>query len=132
MSILTLSLPFPPSSNHAYAHCIRWKKGKPIAIRYLDGRAKAWIEEASPFLDGIEPIATRVKMTFEFEQPTVRDRDVGNFEKLITDLLVKKGILKDDSYQYVQQITLRWLDRKGKNVHITIEEADSQDFLPKK
>ncbi len=115
MSIVTFSLPFPPSVNTAYP-----TSGK---RRIKSSQLKAWIKEASISLIGIKPIKERVKITYEYDLPDLRLRDVANYEKVVTDLLVAKGTLQDDNFRYIKEITCRWSDKKGNIVYVLIESA---------
>ncbi len=113
--MLTFSLPFPPSANTAYPTF----KGR----RIKSARLKAWIKEASIGLVGVKPVEGRVKLLYEYDTPDLRQRDVGNYEKVVTDLLVSSGILQEDNFRYVKEITLRWSDQKGDAVRISIDSA---------
>jgi len=113
--MLTFSLPFPPSSNTAYPTY----NGR----RIKSAKLLAWIREASISLVGIKPVEGRAILTYTFDLPDLRLRDVGNYEKVVTDLLVQRGILPDDNFRYVKEIVLRWSDKKGDTVQVQVEDA---------
>ncbi len=114
MNRLTLLLPFPPSVNCLYAGKKR---------RYKSDRYKAWIKEASLYINAAQPIEGRVDILYEFDIPNKVPRDADNYAKAVTDLLVSQGVIKDDSYKFVRQVTCRWSDKRGKEFRVTIESA---------
>jgi len=114
MSRLTLLLPFPPSVNCLYAGKKR---------RYKSDRYKAWIEEAALCINAAQPIEGRVDLLYMYDHPDNRERDVENYIKAVTDLLVSQGVLHNDNRPFIRGITARWTDKKGDVVNITIEDA---------
>jgi len=88
----SFSLPFPPSVNGLYA-------GK--ARRYKSPKYKAWIAEAGLKLNLQTPYHQTIEgecvVVINLVRPDKRQRDVANYEKAVSDLLVACGILKDDS-----------------------------------
>jgi crossover junction endodeoxyribonuclease RusA len=47
-----------------------------------------------------------VTVVYTFARPDKRKRDLGNLEKAVSDILVKMGVIQDDSF--IQKITLQW------------------------
>lgn len=98
MSAVTFTLPFPPSVNGLFA-------GK--ARRYASPVYKAWKAAARPFVPaGL--IAGPYTLDLLFDRPDRRARDLGNLEKAVSDLIVERGLVIDDSC--CQRITLAWSD----------------------
>jgi crossover junction endodeoxyribonuclease RusA len=95
---VSFDLPFPPSVNGLFA-------GK--ARRYASPAYKAWKAAARPFVPaGL--IAGPYTLDLLFDRPDRRARDLGNLEKAVSDLIVERGLVIDDSC--CQRITLAWSD----------------------
>lgn len=90
-----LTLPFPPSVNSLY------DGGKNTNRRFISDRYKRWQDDAYYALLGQRNRNHRhkepVQITYSFTRPDKRARDVFNYEKAVSDFLVKHGILADDS-----------------------------------
>jgi len=98
VSAVSFDLPFPPSTNGLFA-------GK--ARRYLSAGYKAWKAAAGPRVPaGL--IAGPYSLDLIFDRPDRRARDLGNLEKAVSDLIVERGLVIDDSC--CQRITLSWSD----------------------
>jgi len=112
MSAVSFTLPFPPSTNGLFA-------GK--ARRYLSAGYKAWKAVAGPQVPaGL--IAGPYTLDLVFDRPDRRARDLGNCEKAVSDLLVERGLVIDDSC--CQRITLAWSDEPPKRdsvVRVTVK-----------
>lgn len=87
---LTLSLPFPPSSNMAYPTV---KRGNKI-VRVKSERLNEWIKKC-PELDVVFDGECTVSYRMYF--PDDRVRDGQSYMKVSLDYLVKQGVLKDDN-----------------------------------
>jgi crossover junction endodeoxyribonuclease RusA len=98
VSALTFTLPFPPSVNGLFS-------GK--ARRYASPAYKAWKAAARPHVPG-GLIAGPYSLDLVFDRPDRRARDLGNLEKAVSDLIVERGLVIDDSC--CQRITLSWSD----------------------
>ena len=68
----------------------------------------------------VSPYGVLQKALYEFGRPDKRRRDVANYEKAVSDILVTAGVIEDDSL--IEEITLRWADVEG--VEVTITEYD--------
>ncbi len=91
MTCFTFTCPIPPSVNEAYANV---EKGGRIKSRAV----KQWEKDACWFIKPPKktmstPITAIYRMTFKDN----RRRDVANFEKVLTDFLVKRKVMVDDS-----------------------------------
>jgi len=64
----------------------------------------------------------KVQVRYQFKRPDKRIRDLGNLEKATSDLLVKAGVIDDDSD--IDSLWLFWAVKpNAEPVEITIEEA---------
>ncbi len=112
---VTLFLPIPPSLNNAYVNVPG--KGRVRSKAY-----NAWIEEAGWRLKiqrqanpEVFKGAVVIDLTVERRRKGVGDLD--NFIKPCLDLLVKHGVIEDDSH--VQEITARW----GEKTTVRVSEC---------
>lgn len=105
-------LPFPPSVNGLFA-------GK--SRRYASKGYNAWKEEARPFVPSVL-VAGPYSLSLIFDRPDRRARDLGNLEKAVSDLIVERGVVIDDSC--CERIVLAWSDappQRESRVHVTVE-----------
>lgn len=118
MSTASFALPFPPSVNGLFA-------GK--ARRYASPAYKAWKAAARPFVPAVL-IAGPYTLELIFDRPDRRARDLGNLEKAVSDLIVERGLVIDDSC--CQRITLAWSDeppQRESRVHVTVKSHSKGD-----
>ena len=113
-------VPYPPSVNSMYFN-LPPKNGK------QRGRAKskaytAWLGDAGYILNQqyIAPRKGRVRITYMVNRPDKVIRDLSNLVKPLEDLLVRHGLIEDDSL--VDEFTMRW-DGHGELVFINIESV---------
>lgn len=100
--MVSFDLPFPPSVNNLFAGKTR---------RYASKAYKAWKAAAAPCVPaGL--IAGPYTLDLLFDRPDRRARDLGNLEKAVSDLLVERGLVIDDSC--CERITLAWSDAPPK------------------
>jgi crossover junction endodeoxyribonuclease RusA len=115
-----LRLPFPPSVNSLY------DGGRNTKRRFISDTYRAWLEHAGYALltqpDRKHRHAGPVQVTYTFCPPDKRNRDVFNYEKAVSDLLVKHEIIEDDSL--IRRGVVQWANRPD-GVTILI-----QDMLP--
>ena len=93
MASAVLVLPFPPSVNALYAHDRKTNR------RFIAKRYAAWKGEAGFALAQQKPLPRfpgKIYVTMRFGRPDRRRRDVANFEKAVSDLLVSAGVIVDD------------------------------------
>lgn len=104
-------LPFPPTTNNLFA-------GK--ARRFPSRAYKDWKAEAWRALQRQLPIAAfdaPVEIVMRLGRPDNRRRDIANYEKAVSDLLVSAGILADDSL--IERLVMEWArDVRGVQVEI--------------
>lgn len=115
----TLTLPFPPGVNNLYFNV-------PRVGRVMSERYKAWQREA--LTAHREQLAGHVagsfRLTFSFDRPDYRRRDLDGLLKAPIDFLVKAGVVEDD--HLCQAISLSWSKvpaAKPGAVHVTVEAA---------
>lgn len=110
-------LPRPPSVNACYAQA-----GK----RRIKSKAyNKWIDDANySLLTGGRKIMSDkfidppYAIIYSFDVPDKRIRDCANFEKPLSDFLVKLGCIKDDSL--IKHNHQYWNDKPGNSVTISI------------
>jgi len=90
-------LPFPPSVNDMYV------KGRIISDDY-----RAWLNEAGYRLNRQKPQLFQPRAVVTIDLDMKRKGDCDNRAKPVLDLLVKGGVLKNDSKKYVQRVSIGW------------------------
>ena len=130
MTALVLRLPLPPPLSACFKNAQRQKRinGK---LRKWSGRVKTaryidWIAEAVLAVTAqCGPLVARANFTsevhvdYQFGKPDRRRQDAFNREKAVSDLLVRVGILADDSL--ISDGRCRWAKVEG--VVVTIWPA---------
>jgi crossover junction endodeoxyribonuclease RusA len=98
-----ITLPYPPPISACFTNARG--KGRVATPRY-----KAWTEESLWSLKAQKPrqFAGEVSIYVGLVAPDKRIRDAGNCDKAIMDVLVKAGVIKDDSNRYVKRVTYEW------------------------
>lgn len=119
--MIKLELPFPPSVNAAYANGGN-KRGRHKTAKYID-----WIKLASTKVkeghrQGLGPYSIQIAL----ESPDKRHRDLGNFEKAVSDFLVMHSIVKDDSY--CRRLTMYWAESLPAPCVVLIQEASEEEL----
>lgn len=105
--MIKLTLPIPISVNDAYLN-VKNKWSPKARGRALTKDAQNWKEAAiialmryrKPFIEG----KPRYDITYRFIFGTEHRRDIANYEKILTDLLVERKFILDDSY--IERIVL--------------------------
>jgi crossover junction endodeoxyribonuclease RusA len=97
--MIRLSLPFPPSVNNLYAN---GKRGRYKSPSYMAWCAEASIGVKDSHRQGIEAYSLAICL----RRPDKRQRDLGNYEKAVSDLLVAHGVIADDSG--CERLTMQW------------------------
>ena len=91
-------LPYPPHANNLY---FTFRNRRVKSSRY-----RKWIEDAAfsvrPWRAFYGPVALLIQLGL----PDRRKRDIDGAAKACIDLLVREGIITDDSWQYVKRITI--------------------------
>ncbi len=122
--MIRLELPWPPSSNNAYS-VVRGRKILSAAGRaYHAAVATLILLAGSPKMDATN--GGRLAATLELYPPDNRRRDVMNCEKLVTDSVVKAGVIPDDCL--IDRYTvIRRCVNKGGRVVLTIEPYEGDE-----
>lgn len=97
-------LPFPPSVNGMY-------KNVPGKGRVKSDGYKAWTTEAlwGLKIQGVKPVAGEVSIWIGLVAPSKHAMDCSNRIKSVEDILVKGGIIPDDSNKHVRRVSAEWL-----------------------
>lgn len=99
-----ISLPFPPPLSACFtnAKCV----GRVATPLY-----KAWQTEALWMIKAQKPqtFTGEVSISVGLVAPDKRARDAGNTDKAVMDILVKAGVIVDDSNRYVRRVSYEWL-----------------------
>lgn len=99
--MIRLHLPFPPSVNSAYANGGN-KRGRHKTEAYT-----AWEQFASIGIkDSHRQGLGAYSLSICLQRPDKRQRDLGNYEKAVSDFLVMHGIVKDD--HLCQRLLMTW------------------------
>lgn len=112
--MIVLDLPMPISVNAMFAD------GK--TRRFKSQRYADWIAEAGYALRSqrAPQIKGQVHLSYLLQEGLdKRRRDLGNFEKGVTDLLVSHGVIEADDGRIVREITLRW-SKMVQGIRVTI------------
>lgn len=113
----TTVLPVPPSANMLYPQ----GKGR---RRFKSAAYKTWQQEAALALKHqIRPLEGSLYARYEFHFPDRRIRDLPNFEKALSDFLVFRGVLIDDSQIDHMELIRKPVSLKS-GVHITIQRMN--------
>ena len=96
-----LVLPMPPSVNSAYANGGN-KRGRHKTPAYVAWERLAGTCVKDSHRAGLGPYSLAICL----RRPDKRGRDLGNYEKVISDLLVAHGVVKDD--QHCERLTMQW------------------------
>jgi len=113
---IKFEIPFlPPSVNQCYA--TNWNTRR----RFKTAPYKAFIERMAVSMPSEikmllmvnkHVFESAIEIEYNFYFPDNRRRDVGNYEKTLTDTLVNMGFMKDDSL--IERIVLEKYIDKGK------------------
>jgi hypothetical protein len=112
--ILDFTLPFPVSVNAMYAD---GKTRRHKSQRYCD-----WLLEAGYVLNRLKlpQIKGQYQIHYAFQEgKDWRERDAFNYEKGVTDLLVKHGVVEGDSNKFLRRGSVEW-DKSVVGVRVTI------------
>ena len=101
--MIRLELPFPVPLSACFTNV----KGRG---RVTTARYKAWTETSLWLIKSqrVKPVDGPVSIYVRLVAPDKRHRDAGNCDKAVCDVLVKAGIIQDDSNRYVRRLTYEW------------------------
>ena len=117
---MIFTLPYPPSVNNLFLNVAG--RGRIITPKY-----KAWIDLCLWTLAArrLSPVKGRFAITINAVRPDRRKRDLDNLAKPILDVIVKAGLVDDDSL--AQRITMAWVEPafQDQPIYITLSEAEA-------
>lgn len=117
----TFTLPYPVSVNGLFA------SGK--TRRFKSQKYCDWLLEAGLTLAQIKPprIIGPVHLHYILQEKNDKiRRDLMNFEKATTDLLVSHGIIEADDVRIVREITMKW-SKAVEGIQVTIESLVNEE-----
>jgi crossover junction endodeoxyribonuclease RusA len=86
-----ITLPIPPSANMLFPTGLHGR-------RFPSSAYKQWQKDAGREIKTQpEKLIGPLQAEYSYAFPDRRKRDIANFEKAVTDLLVKAGVMHDDS-----------------------------------
>lgn len=116
-----LILSTPPSVNSCYATDFRTKR------RFISKTYAQWLNIAAQELltQSRKNLKPKYKILVEVGRfKDKRRRDICNYEKPLTDFLVKYDILEDDCF--IEDMRLKWSDEiEQKQLRVTIESIEN-------
>lgn len=112
--MIELRLPTPPSANNLYANGSRG--------RFKTPAYEKWLTEAGWEIQIQRPGKIAGPVSLEYAVEEDGRRDLGNFEKPLSDCLVRYGVIEGDRNKIVRAIVLRW-SGSVRGVHCYIERA---------
>ncbi len=106
--MLTLRLPFPPTTNNLFFNLPGRRGGRAPSKGY-----KAWKERAAVAIrqQAPVPVPGPVMLSIVLGRPDRRRRDLSNYLKALEDALVQHGLIDDDSM--VQTLSVSWHNAPG-------------------
>jgi crossover junction endodeoxyribonuclease RusA len=112
-----LLIPYPPSVNHLFATKRGGGRVKTAAYRSWITEA-GWMIQSQP--DRLHRHTGKVSFTMLVRRPDSRRRDQSNLIKAVEDLLVRHGILIDDSL--IEEIRVRWVYEGFEGAKVILED----------
>ncbi len=115
-----LELPFPLPVSACFENVP--KVGRRATARYRE-----WTNEALWMIHSQKPqkFAGEVSISIGLVAPDKRARDADNALKGCLDVLVKSGVIRDDSNRYVRRLTVQWV-ASGAPCTVLISEYEDQ------
>lgn len=115
--IFKAKFPLPPSSNGAYPTSFKTKK------RFKSQDYKDWLAKLPKLYSAYFDAETPCELTLNIWFKDTRNRDIGNYEKLIIDYLVEQGILSDDNFKILQRKITNFagIDKKEPRIEVVIK-----------
>ena len=121
--VLVLYLPYPPSFNHYWRN---WRGHTVISAQGRAYRQFAILEVKRQWKGQAWPCP--VEVCYTVTRPDRRRRDIGNLEKVLSDVLTAAGVWKDDCQ--VQRNTQEWatVPANAPGVLVTITETRERPY----
>lgn len=130
--MIVLDLPVPTSLNALFSNVSPLQRaaaaarGKTLPGRLKTKEYKSWLKEAGWLTLAARqaPLMGAVEVTYTL--PDKGSFDLGNTEKATSDLLVRHGLIENDSRKIIRKITLEW------STKITLMRVTVQPYLGEK
>lgn len=102
---VTFDLPMPPSVNNLHINIGRKRTTSP--------KYRAWQVDAGEMLrrQNPQPFGNRAIVVIDLDDR--RNGDADNYAKACVDLLVRHGVLVNDTKKYVQRVSSGWESVEG-------------------
>ena len=99
--------------------------------RFKSKAYKAWEIDATLMCTKARTITEPVRADYTYFMPDRRARDLGNYEKVVSDLLVSRGIIVDDCTDHIKEVRLIYggYDKTRPRVEIAIHVAAPSAIL---
>jgi crossover junction endodeoxyribonuclease RusA len=115
--MIRIALPFPPSVNAAYAN------GGNRRGRHKTNAYRLWEQLAAIGIKDSHRLALEAyTIAIALRAPDKRARDLGNYEKCVSDLLVAHGVVKDDSF--CRRLMMTWNEGMAEECVVLIHPAE--------
>lgn len=103
--MIRVELPFPVPLSACFTNVKG--RGRVPTQRYKD-----WQDDAARAVRQQKPgmAEGEVSVYVRLVAPDKRHRDAGNVDKAVCDILVKMGVIQDDSNRYVKRLTYEWAE----------------------
>ena len=93
--------------------------------RYKSKEYVAYEKDVLRLLVAREKIEGFVKVSYEFGMPSLLKSDLGNCEKILTDLIVKKGYITDD--RWILEINMKKTKSAEPFIKVVIEKKEPSE-----
>lgn len=113
---MILTLPYPPTGNHAVKHGRNGHYATPEVKRY-----RTTIATLARSQGAAKPLAGKLQVVAEIQHPDNRRRDMDNCWKTLGDALTLAGVWLDD-FQIHDLRLIRGAPIKGGAVSVLVEE----------
>jgi crossover junction endodeoxyribonuclease RusA len=133
--VFKMYLPFPPSNNHAYVDRVIAPKGggKPFVTKFLSKDAKEYKAQVTKMvmaemqITGFQTMTKDVRLDVVLIVPDKRQRDKGNFDKVLEDALEDARLYNNDSQISEGEVIKKYIKGK-KRIAIRATELETDVF----
>ncbi len=108
-----IELPFPVPLSACFKDVtFKSKAGQVFRKRAPTSRYEKWQKEALASITQQRPapVLGEVAVLVKLKAPDKRERDAGNCDKAVCDILVKAGLITNDSNRYIRRLTFAWVN----------------------
>ena len=124
--IIKINLPLTVHTSKNKKFILNLNNYRNAYFRVLSIAKKNYTQELLPELADLPKFTEPVTLTYTYYAKTKRRIDISNpcsiIDKFACDALVKAGILKDDSYEHVNQVTYKFggFDKEDPRCELTV------------